>query len=280
MGAAVRRAKAERQPIAVAARKDVTHDHDHDHDRADLLLMTALLMRKLAFIHEVTDGMAEGIRILCQDNVEFSRGDTVVEADADYAKVFLIREGWAVRYKLLASGDRQIINFALPGDFLGFNASIFRRSDHYIAAKTHLRAFALDIPPFRKMLSSHPSLALAMAWANAHEEAMLAERITSLGRRSARQRMAHLFCELWRRLELLDLATQDSFPLPVTQEDLGDTLGLTVVHVNRTLRRLCLDGLVAREHGRIRVVDKAGLEQVAGFEDGYLHFTEEAGRRR
>ncbi len=249
-------------------------------DLADILEMTPFLTRKLARLQAVTDGMADSIRVLCQDDVEFQRGGVVIEADADYDRVFLVREGWALRYKLLPSGDRQIINFALPGDFLCFNAAIFRRSDHFVAAKTHLRVFGVDIVAFRQMLANQPSMALTLAWANAHEEAMLAERIASLGRRSARQRMAHLFCELWRRLELLDMATADGFPLPVTQEDLGDTLGLTVVHVNRTLRRLCLDGLVAREHGRMRVIDKRRLEQVAGFEDGYLHFTEQAALRR
>lgn len=242
--------------------------------RADLVRMTDAIVRKLSRFFDVTPEMAEAIRVLCQDEAQFARGAPIVEAGERYAKVYLIREGWAVRFKLLPSGDRQIVNFALPGDFLCFNAAIFRHADHFVSARTHLSAFAFDVSPFQRMLAAQPSLALAIAWANAHEEAVLAERLASLGRRSARQRMAHLFCELWRRLQLLDLTANDSFPLPVTQEDLGDTLGLSVVHVNRTLRRLCQDGLVERANGRLRVADMARLEQVAGFDAGYLHYTE------
>ena len=242
--------------------------------------MTEQVVSKLSRFFDMTEEMVDGIRVLCKDSTEFARGNLLIEADQPYQKVFLVREGWAVRYKLLPSGDRQIINFALPGDFLCFNASIFQTSDHFVAAKTFLRTFAFDISPFQQMLTSYPAMALAMSWANAHEEAVLAERIASLGRRSARQRMAHLFCELWRRLQLLGLTQQGAFPLPVTQEDLGDTLGLSVVHVNRTLRRLSTDGLIAREHGLVRILDMGRLQQVAGFEDGYLHFTELAARRR
>jgi CRP-like cAMP-binding protein len=142
-----------------------------------------------------------------------------------------------------------------------------------------VRAYAIEKNPFGRLLAVDPTLAVALSWANAHEEAVLAERLASLGRRSAHERVAHLFCELWRRLHLLGLAEDDRFPLPITQEDLADTLGLSAVHINRTLRQLRSEGLIETGSNHVRVLSMAGLEAIAGFEDGYLHFTE-VGRLR
>ncbi|MEQ9811353.1 MAG: Crp/Fnr family transcriptional regulator [Azospirillaceae bacterium] len=241
----------------------------------ELAHMTSYLIRKLSPILAVSEEVDEAIRVLAQDEAHYARQDEIIASGDDYANVFLVNHGWAVRYKLLESGARQIVNFALPGDFLCFNATLFRQSDYYIGALTELRLFVLPLVPFAKMLSLHPELALALSWANAHEEAVLAERIASLGRRTARQRMAHLFCELYRRVELLGLTNENGLRLPVTQEDLADTLGLSAVHVNRTLRQLRAEQLIKLEDHHLRILDMKGLERVAGFDSGYLHFTEQ-----
>ncbi len=245
----------------------------------ELEAVTQHLVRKLAPFLSITESMEDAIRILAQDHGRFARGDTIIGAGEPYTHVYLVNQGWAIRYKLLESGERQIVNFALPGDFLCFNAALFDRSDYYIAAQTEMRVFVMQIPPFTKMLSVEPELALALSWTNAHEEALMAERIVSLGRRTAKERMAHIFCEIWRRLELLDLTEGNKFPLPMTQEDLADTLGLSTVHVNRTLQKLRNEQLVSTGEGQIRILDMTGLQRIAGFDDGYLHFTETASRR-
>ncbi|GAB5468483.1 MAG: Crp/Fnr family transcriptional regulator [Rhodospirillales bacterium] len=240
----------------------------------ELQSVTQYLIKKLAPFLAVTDQMEDALRILAQDNGRFARNDQIIAAGDAYSHIYLVNGGWAVRYKLLESGDRQIVNFALPGDFLCFNAALFEESDYYLSAQTEMDVFVMQITPFSKMLAIQPELALALSWANAHEEALMAERIVSLGRRTAMERMAHLFCELWRRLELLNLTEGSKFPMPLTQEDLADTLGLSTVHVNRTLQKLRANQLVATTGDQIRILDMKGLERTAGFDDGYLHFTE------
>ena len=241
----------------------------------ELALVTGHLKRKLAPFLKVTDEMEDALRVLTHDEAHFARQDQIIGAGDPFTHVYLLNEGWAVRHKLLESGDRQVVNFALPGDFLCYNATLFNSSDYYLTAQTKLKVFVIPIDSFGKMLAAQGRLALALSWANAHEEALMAERIVSLGRRTAKERMAHLFCELWRRLELLDLTDGNKFPMPVTQEDLADTLGLSAVHVNRTLRKLRGEQLIATDVNQIRILDMKGLERVAGFDDGYLHFTEQ-----
>ncbi|SMF78965.1 cAMP-binding domain of CRP or a regulatory subunit of cAMP-dependent protein kinases [Tistlia consotensis] len=233
-----------------------------------------VLHRKLSHFYAVSEAVERALVELCTREVRFERQQAIVEAGEAYQAVYLLAEGWVTRFKLLPTGDRQIINFALPGDFVCFNATLFSKADHFLTAKTPVRAYAIEKNPFGKLLALDPALAVALTWANAHEEALLAERLASLGRRTARERVAHLFCELWRRLHLIELTDNDRFPLPITQEDLADTLGLSAVHVNRTLRQLRNEGLIELGTNHVRVLSMRGLEQAAGFEDGYLHFTE------
>ncbi|MEX0759076.1 MAG: Crp/Fnr family transcriptional regulator [Tistlia sp.] len=233
-----------------------------------------MLFRKLSSFYPVSGRVEEAFAELCTRQVSFDRQEAILEAGQAYQGIYLITEGWVTRFKLLPTGERLIVNFALPGDFICFNATLFSKADHFLTAKTAVTAFALEKNPFGKLLAQDPALAIALTWANAQEEAMLAERLASLGRRTARERVAHLFCELWRRLHLLGLTDNDRFPLPITQEDLADTLGLSAVHVNRTLRQLRAEGLIELGTSHVRVLSKQGLEAVAGFDEGYLHFTE------
>ena len=246
----------------------------HDPFKEDLKEVTDVWRRKLSAFFDVSDEIADALHVLCHDRATFARNDIIVEEGQNYEHILLIDEGWVTRYRLLSSGSRQIVNFALPGDFLCFNATLFTTSDFTLTARTKLEAFVIKTTSLTTMLSTHPALAVALSWANAHEESLLAERIVSLGRRTATQRMAHLFCELWRRLQLLDLTDNESFPLPLTQEDLADALGLSIVHVSRTLRQLRSSGLIALGPNDVRIKDMKGLERTAGFDDGYLHFYE------
>jgi len=195
--------------------------------------------------------------------------DLVVEG-ANVNTVYLLESGWGIRYKLLSDGRRQILNFVLPGDFVGLRASLFGIQDQTVELIT--AAIAATVPSARIMdlFRSHPKLAAAVSWSSAREEAMMADHIVRLGRRNAYERMAHLLLELLRRLQAVGLAGDRGFDLPATQETLGDFLGLSVVHVNRTLRRLREEMLIAQENGRVRLLDIPRLEAIADFESPHL----------
>lgn len=249
-----------------------------DHAGKQLNTMTDYLFRKLAGLIPVTDGMRAAFTIVCTDKVHFAKGDYIVEPGEKFSRVYLLIDGWASRSKLTGNGARQIINFAIPGDILCFNAALFDTAEVFVQAHTALEAFAIPIRPFADLLNNQPQLAIALAWTAAQEEGVVSERLLSLGRRSARQRAAHLLCEVHRRLQVVDLVKGEAqFQLPLTQEDLADSLGISMIHTNRILRDLVRGGLIAMDRQSVWLLDLDRLRAISEFNDDYLHFAEESG---
>jgi hypothetical protein len=123
------------------------------------------------------------------------------------------------------------------------------------------------------LFAKHPRISAALWWSSLQEEAMLRERIVSLGRRDARGRVAYLLCELLWRHAAIGLTNGDVFVLPLTQTELADTLGLTPVHINRILKEFRKRCFIAIEHKLLNVLDVVGLQDIAGFNKDYLHLT-------
>ncbi|MBK1839244.1 Crp/Fnr family transcriptional regulator [Azospirillum sp. YIM B02556] len=188
-----------------------------------------------------------------------------------YRDVRIIRDGWAIRHKALPDGRRQVVNFVLPGDIIGMYCTLFESADHSVTTLTAVEVASFPPERIGEMFRSFPRLAAALAWSGAREEAMVAERLLSLGRRTALERTAHLIVELLRRLSVVNMATDGHFVLPVTQEILADALGLSIVHINRTLRRLRDSGLIELNGQRITVNDVRQLASVGQFDELYLH---------
>ncbi len=184
---------------------------------------------------------------------------------------FVFRAGWAVRYKLLPDGRRQILNFVLPGDIVGFREYLFEVTAHSVGALTDLEVSTINPATLTKLFYEYPKLALALALSASREAAILEEQVVRIGRRNAYERMAHLFLELMQRLGMVGQANQGTFELPVTQEVLSDALGLSIVHVNRTLRKFRREKLLELANGRIVLKDRDALIRIADFESRYLH---------
>ncbi|MDJ0951171.1 MAG: Crp/Fnr family transcriptional regulator [Alphaproteobacteria bacterium] len=185
-------------------------------------------------------------------------------------RALILHAGWAYTYKLLPDGRQQILNFCVSGDLIGWRSSLFRSSDQ--ACTTITSAVVSEIRPerVRDTLLRWPRLAAAILWSVSQDEAMLVEHLVDVGRRNASERLAHLLLELHERLGVIGLATERGFRCPLTQDHLADALGLSVVHVNRVLRRMRERGLMAYRAGRVHFDDPAGLRQLAGFDEGYL----------
>lgn len=238
----------------------------------ELSQMMDYLIRKLSGLIDVTADMKSALTMVCTNKATFARGDHIVQPGQVFKSVYLITEGWATRSKLTSNGARQIINFAIPGDFLCFNAALFRESEVFVRAHTKLETFVVPIRPFSEMLLKQPQLAIALAWTAAQEEGVVSERLLSLGRRTALQRAAHLLCEIHRRLETVHLVTGSAqFDLPMTQEDLADALGISLIHMNRVLRDLSRSELISINRSSVRLLDLKTLRSLAGFDDDYLH---------
>jgi CRP-like cAMP-binding protein len=206
-----------------------------------------------------------------------SSGTELLDPRESYASAFLIEDGWALRFRLLPDGRRQIINFLLPGDAFGLGMLVLSRPDHNVSAITPVTLSPISPEALMGLMREHPRLGAAFLWSAAQEEAVLREHIVSIGRRTAYERVAHLLLELMHRLQLIGHANGTDYHLPLSQPLLADALGLSVVHVNRTLRRLQNDELIAIRSRRIHILDYDALKRAADFHRGYLHVPGTAG---
>ncbi len=195
--------------------------------------------------------------------------DIVREGDRP-TSVPLVLSGFACRYKLLESGQRHIMAYMVPGDFCDFQVFILRARDHSIGTLSTCRI--VDMSPEAVLeLSERPAIARAFWWASLVDEATLREWLVNIGQREAEVRIAHLLCELLMRLRAVGLVTDDRYTLPLTQNDLADTMGMTLVHANRMLIRLRERDLIAMHGRELTVLDVKRLEAFAGFNPNYLH---------
>lgn len=244
-------------------------------DRATqgIALLTSVLMNKLSGFFTLDEEIEGIFREICNDVCEFKAGHTLVRQGGDYSSIYLVDRGWAVRARYLPNGTRQIVNVGIPGDFLAMNALLFRSSDFELSCKTDLVAYRFSAEKLGSALTRHAILSSALFWVNAHEESLLAERIVSLGRRSARERAAHILCEIISRLEIAGVGDVFRLFIPLSQTDFADILRISLVHMNKTLRRLEQDQIISFRNATLRVLDRERLEQEAGFDSGYVQFT-------
>jgi CRP-like cAMP-binding protein len=191
------------------------------------------------------------------------------EGETDQA-AFILADGWAFSYKMLADGSRQIIDFQIPGDFLGLRSILFRTADHSVAAITQIEASVVLAPDLFEGFAESARLATAVLWAASRDEAMVVEHLVNLGRRSAKKRVSHLLLELGARLNLVGLGDRTGYDCPLTQYHLADALGLTPIHLNRILRTLREEKMLRMKKGRVIIEDFDRLKAVAGFDTEYL----------
>ncbi|GJM04613.1 MAG: Crp/Fnr family transcriptional regulator [marine bacterium B5-7] len=206
-----------------------------------------------------------------QDNCQSipAKTDLVLEGK-EFSHTYIIQDGWAYNYKLLEDGRQQNLNFSIRGDFIGLYATVFNKSENSVRALTELTVSKVEPEKIIELFGKAPRLAAAICWTAARDGAILGEHITRIGRRTAYERTGHIILELLRRLEAVDLAESDSYEFPFTQEILADTLGLTTVHMNRTLRALKNDGMVSFNGKRIIVNKRSKLREAVGFNPAYL----------
>jgi CRP-like cAMP-binding protein len=182
----------------------------------------------------------------------------------------VVLEGWAFSYKMLRDGRRQILGFHLPGDLCAADHGLISKADHSLAALTPVRLAPINLGQLDRIVAASPRIAKAL-WANEITAAMIQrEWMTSLGQRTAYERLAHLLCELHARLQMVGLARGDSFEFPARQADLAEAAGLSAVHVNRMLRQLRADGLIELRDRRLFIHDHTRLAGAGQFNPAYL----------
>ncbi|MBB6427794.1 Crp/Fnr family transcriptional regulator [Sphingopyxis sp. JAI128] len=183
----------------------------------------------------------------------------------------VLRSGFAYRQKITASGGREIVSIKIPGDPLDFQSMYLRTVDHNLQALTAVELTVIMISDFERLVQARPAIARAVMVDILIEASIGREWLLNNGRRNALARLAHLFCELHFRLHDTGSGGLDIRKMPLTQEQLADVLGLTPVHVNRTLKALERSGGIARDGRGIRIADLKSLIATAEFSDLYLH---------
>lgn len=232
--------------------------------------MTDLLIRKLELFGPLGGDDRQVIEaVTSKPRSVASHTDIIHEGDTPN-DVHLVLEGLCCRYKILPDGSRQIFAYLVPGDFCDLNIFILKEMDHGIA--TLAPSEIVDIPRSSILdLCDRPRIARALWWVTLVDEATLREWIVNLGQRDAEERIAHLFCELPLRLQSVGLTTDGGFQLPLTQAELADTVGLSAVHVNRSLQSLRAQNLIEFKGKVLDIPDVHRLRAIAGFRSNYLH---------
>jgi len=235
--------------------------------------MTSPGVLKLRRIFDISPEEERLLDTITARRVEVRKGgELVVQGEPDET-AYVILQGWALRHRQLADGRRQILNFLLPGDWAGLTTILFHSADHSVTAVTPIVAAPVSFADMTGLFREHARLALGIYWTAAQEEAVVAEHLVDVGRRNAFERLGHLFLEILLRLEFVGQTAADgSFDFPLNQTALADSLGLSHVHVNRTLKRLRREGLVEIEGRRARILDRRGLSRVVHCESTYLRF--------
>jgi CRP-like cAMP-binding protein len=229
------------------------------------------LIRRLAIAYPLSLDEELALHNACAPETRVApQTDLIVEGE-ELTHGYVVEDGWACLYRVLNDGRRQILNFILPGDLVGTIASSTLLADHSVSTLTACSVRAFRTAKFADIARRLPGLQEVFDWAVRRELAIVQERIVDIGRRTARERMAHLLLELMYRLRAVGLCEEQAFDLPLTQEMLGDALGLSIVHVNRTLRRLNREELICYRPGHLDIIDCERLARVAEFDAEYLH---------
>ncbi|TGD93278.1 Crp/Fnr family transcriptional regulator [Methylobacterium nonmethylotrophicum] len=210
--------------------------------------------------------------------VNYDTHQDIIAEGEEPTDVNLILAGWVCRYKHLADGGRQIMSFLLPGDLCDLNIFLLRRMDHALGTLTPVTVAKISRDLLQEMLNTDPRLTRALWWEVLVTAAIHREWLVNIGRRSALERVAHLLCELHVRQRAVGRVRDGRCELPVTQVELSDALGLSAVHVNRTLRDLRLAGLIDWRDKHLAVPDFEALAAVALFDPDYLHLDHEGER--
>jgi CRP-like cAMP-binding protein len=210
-------------------------------------------------------------RLLTYPTKSYARRETIIHEGEKVDHIHLVLTGLAARSKTLRSGDRQFMALLVPGDLCDVEVFVLEGMDHDITALTETTCVLIPAKIIEELLTESTKLTRALWWSTMSDSAVLREWIVDHGSRDSLERIAHLICEMLIRYRVIGETTDDSFPFPLTQEELADATGMTPVHVNRVLQQLRALRLIELTGKVLTVLDPKALQQVAKFDSSYLH---------
>ena len=237
----------------------------------DRALVLAALLRRLHTVSGLDDADIAAIRALPINVRHWEAGRTIVSDGERPTECCLVIEGFCIRAKTTASGQRQILSIHIPGEIPDLQSLHLHRMDHDLIAVAPSTLGFISHTSMRALTRSNPNVAEVLWRDTLIDSAIFREWIVNVGQRPAVNRLAHTVVELRRRLAVTGREAGDTFEMPLTQEQIGEALGVTPVHANRIIRQLRDDGIVDISRGRVAVLDEAKLAELAQFDDRYLH---------
>lgn len=194
------------------------------------------------------------------------KGATVLVEGSHSAHLYTVLSGWGFRYKLLPDGRRQILNYCMPGDLIGLQGSLMGEMQHSIEALSPMLLCVFEKEQLNTLYRNHPGLAFDITWLASREEQMLDENLLSVGRRTAIERAAYLIAFICSRAKSVGLNGRKPVQIPITQQHIADTLGLSLVHTNKTIRKLMDRKLLLWRDGGCEVIDADALQALARWQ--------------
>jgi CRP/FNR family transcriptional regulator, anaerobic regulatory protein len=221
----------------------------------DIHALREFSAKELEFVSEFKSG-----------ELNVAAGTNILLQGTNSAHLYTILSGWSFRYKMLPDGRRQILNYALPSDFLGLQGSVNDEMQHSVEALTDMTLCVFARDKLWQLYRDYPTLAFDLTWLAAREEQILDEHLLSVGRRTAMERLAYLLLVLFQRAEEVGLTKGNALQLPFTQQHVADTLGMSLVHTNKTLQRLTATKTMRWKERRFEILDRDALAKLANFE--------------
>ncbi len=236
-------------------------------DRAEVLL------RKLNALHTLTPAEQEAVALILEHPRVVERNVDIAGDGSEPRHSTVILSGIACRYKSLPDGRRQILAFQFPGDVTDIYSYVLKKLDHGIGTITRCEIANIPHAAIRQVCERYPNVAYALWRDSLVDTSILSMAVVNNGRRNADERIAHILCEQFIRMSAVGLAEQGRpSRFYVSQKDIADAAGLSLVHVNKTLKKLKDRGLIGRNPQQLEILDWEGLKEVAGFDPSYLHF--------
>ena len=233
--------------------------------------MISVHLKKLKRRIEISADEERALRSVVTETRRVGPDQVLIRGGQELNVSLLLIDGWLARAKDLPGGERQVTQLHVAGDFADLHSFTLKCLDHDVMTLSDCIIGVAPHERIKEVTERFPKIARYYWFSTNVDAAITRELALSLGQRSAISRMAHLFCELHVRLDAVGHARDDGFDFPLTQRELSECLGLTVVHVNRTIQELRRRGLVELENRQLTILDKRGLEGVAEFDPSYLY---------
>ena len=223
-------------------------------------------LRAVECLREFTAKELEFVSQFKSGELNVAAGTNVLLQSTNSAHLYTILSGWAFRYKMLPDGRRQILNYTMPSDFIGLQGSVNDEMQHSVEALTDVLLCVFPREKLWSLFTDYPALAFDVTWLAAREEQILDENLLSVGRRTAMERLAYLLLTIFDRAAEIGLTKGNSIQFPFTQQHVADTLGLSLVHTNKTLQRLAATKTMRWKDRKFEVIDREALTKIANYE--------------